>query len=74
MPSKINEKIIVGERMSRTDSILESCVPAFIKTMVPVSIPIWLTKKKDLVFIGVRPMTRLMTKKGTTGIRRSVKR
>ena len=67
-PNKTNEKIIFGERIPLKDSIWASCVPAFTKTIVPASMPIWLTKKKGIVFMGVSPMTKLITKKGTAGI------
>ena len=74
VPSKTKEKIIPGDRMPDNELILASWVPALTNTIVPASIPIWLTKKNRIVFIGVRPMTKLMTKKGTMGINLRVKR
>ena len=56
------------------DSICASCVPALIKTIVAGNMPSWLTRKKVIVRIGVKPMTRLMIKNGNTGTRRRVNR
>ena len=63
-----------GDSKPAVLSIRLICVPAFTNTMVPGNIPNWLTQKKVRVFIRVRPIKRLITKNGKTGIKRNVKR
>ena len=69
-----NEEIIFVERIPPKDSNWASLVPAFTYTIVPANIPTWLTPKKVRVFMGVKPITRFITKNGTAGINRRVKR
>ena len=43
IPTSAKEAISTGDKMSRADSILAICVPAFMYTTVPANMPIWLT-------------------------------
>ena len=44
IPSRVKEAISAGERIPAADSICAICVPAFTYTMVPASMPSWLTQ------------------------------
>ena len=70
MPSSTKLPISPGDRMPLKVSIWAICVPAFTNTMVPASMPIQLTAANVIVFMGVKPMARLITKNGNAGTRR----
>ena len=63
-----------GVRIPPRDSRLANWVPTFTYMMHPATMPSRLVTKKTEVRMGVRPMTRLMTKNGKIGISRSVNR
>ena len=69
-----NDAIKVGDNKPAVLSMRLIWVPAFTNTIVAGNMPSWLTQKNVGVFIRVKPISRLMTKNGKTGIKRRVNR
>ena len=44
MPSRTNEPMSAGDTSPASESIFAICVPAFTYTIVPASMPSWLTQ------------------------------